>query len=93
MRALDVPFRPGGGDYFDCHSTPRSGSRVCERCATLRLLPGHDLKLITAIGRHGLARRPSGTDVFIFDPKPLLGIWPDIGDYGSDEIAIQDSLF
>jgi len=60
----------------------------------LRLLRGrHDLELITAIGRHILARRPGGTDVFIFDPKPLFGIWPDIGDYGSDEIAIQDSLF
>lgn len=53
----------------------------------------HDLELITAVGRHLIARRPGGTDVFAFDPLPLFGIWLDLGDYGSDEIAIQDSLF
>ena len=60
----------------------------------LRITHGrHDLECITAIGRHILARRPGGNDVFLIDPAPLYGIWLDLGDYGSDEIAIQDSLF
>ena len=60
----------------------------------LRLIKGsHDLECITAVGRHILARRPGGDDVFVIDPAPLYGIWLDEGDYGSDEIAIQDSLF
>lgn len=60
----------------------------------LRLQRGrHDLELITAVGRHLIARRPAGSDVFAFDPMPLYGTWLDTGDYGSDEIAIQDTLF
>lgn len=60
----------------------------------LRLHQGrHDLELITAVGRLLIARRPGGSDIFAFDPLPLFGIWLDLGDYGSDEIAIQDSLF
>lgn len=53
----------------------------------------HDLELVTAVGRLLLARRPNGADVFVLDPAPLFGIWLEIGDFGSDEIAIQDSLF
>lgn len=53
----------------------------------------HDLELITAVGRHLLAQRPDGDDIFVLDPAPLYGLWLDLGDYGSDEIAIQDSLF
>ena len=60
----------------------------------LRLQRGrHDLELITAIGRHLLVRKPAGRDVFVIDPAPLFGVWLDIGNYGSDEFAIQDSLF
>jgi hypothetical protein len=60
----------------------------------LRVLRGsHDLELITAVGRHLVAQRPGGTDAFVLDPQPLFGVWPEIGDFGSDEIAIQDSLF
>jgi len=60
----------------------------------LRVLRGsHDLELITAVGRHLVARRPGGADTFVFDPQPLFGVWLELGDYGSDEIAIQDSLF
>jgi hypothetical protein len=53
----------------------------------------HDLEVITAVGRALLVRRASGDDVFAIDPAPLFGLRLDIGDYGSDEIAIQDSLF
>ena len=58
------------------------------------LLDGaHDLQVVTAIGRVLLVRRPHADDVFAIDPAPLFGIELDIGDYGSAEIAIQDSLF
>ncbi len=53
----------------------------------------HDLQMITAIGRHLLVHRSDGNDVFAVDPAPLFGVRLDIGDFGSDEIAIQDSLF
>lgn len=53
----------------------------------------HDLRVITAVGRHLLARRADGHDVFVIDPAVLFGIWLDMGEYGSEEIAIQDSLF
>ena len=53
----------------------------------------HDLQMITAIGRHLLVQRSNGDDVFAVDPAPLFGVRLDIGDFGSDEIAIQDSLF
>jgi len=53
----------------------------------------HDLELLAAVGRLLLARRPGGADVFVLDPAPLYGRWLDRGDFGSDEIAIQDSLF
>jgi len=53
----------------------------------------HDLEVVTAVGRHLVVRRPDGDDLFVLDPAPLFGLWLDIGDHGSDEIAIQDSLF
>ena len=53
----------------------------------------HDLVLVTAMGRLIIARRPEGHDLFVLDPAPLIGRWLDVGDYGSDEIAIQDALF
>lgn len=58
----------------------------------------HELRVLTAIGRILLARRIAadgqpGPDVFAIDPARLFGIELDIGNYGSDEIAIQDSLF
>jgi len=60
----------------------------------LRLGRGrHDLDLVTAVGRQLIARRPASDDYFAVDPLPLYGTWLDTGDYGSDEIAIQDSLF
>lgn len=60
----------------------------------LKLAQGrHDLEVITALGRLLLVGRPAGDDVFVIDPAQLFGIQLDLGDYGSDEIAIQDSLF
>ncbi|MGY9083093.1 MAG: DUF2797 domain-containing protein [Acidimicrobiales bacterium] len=53
----------------------------------------HDLYLVTAIGRHILVKRADGDDVFVIDPSPLFGVRLDIGEFGSDEITIQDSLF
>ena len=53
----------------------------------------HDLEVVTAVGRALLVRRPVSDDVFAVDPAPLFGIELDMGDYGSAEIAIQDSLF
>lgn len=53
----------------------------------------HDLHALTAVGRHLLVKRADGDDVFAIDPAPLFGVCFEIGDFGSDEIAIQDSLF
>jgi len=53
----------------------------------------HDLHVITAVGRALLVGRSDGSDVFAIDPAPLYGLRLAMGDYGSDEIAIQDSLF
>ena len=38
-------------------------------------------------------KRADGDDVFVIDPSPLFGVRLDIGEFGSDEITIQDSLF
>ncbi|MEM7094770.1 MAG: hypothetical protein AAF567_17330 [Actinomycetota bacterium] len=62
----------------------------------------HDLAIRSAIGRLLLVTRgpsadPGGGaspgDVFAIDPAPLFGRVLDMGEYGSEEIAIQDSLF
>jgi len=53
----------------------------------------HDLRVVTAIGRHLIVTRSNGDDHFVVDPAPLFGLWLDMGDFGSGEIAIQDSLF
>lgn len=53
----------------------------------------HDLEIVTAVGRVVLARRPGSDDVFALDPAPLFGLKLPLGNYGSDEIVIQDSLF
>ena len=53
----------------------------------------HDLRVVTAVGRHLLVHRADGDDVFAVDPASLFGVRVQIGDFGSDEIAIQDALF
>ena len=85
VTSLNEPWRHPMADNPDVH-------RAIEY--PLRLQRGrHDLELVTAVGRHLIARRPDGDDVFVIDPMPLYGIWLEVGDFGSDEIAIQDSLF
>jgi len=60
----------------------------------LKLRSGsHDLEIVGAIGRVCAARRPGTTDVFAIDPGELFGIKIETGNFASDEIAIQDSLF
>jgi len=54
---------------------------------------GHDLELVTAVGRSVIARRPGSDDMFAFDLAPLFGLVLTMGDAVSDEITIQDSLF
>lgn len=54
---------------------------------------GHDLELVTAIGRSAIARRPDSDDWFAFDLAPLFGLQLPMGGAVSDEITIQDSLF
>lgn len=54
---------------------------------------GHDLELVTAVGRTAIGHRPGGTDMFAFDLGPLFGLCLEMGGAVSDEITIQDSLF
>jgi len=60
----------------------------------LRLDHGsHDLVLQHAVGRVAIASRSGGADRFALDLQPLFGVELELGDFESDEIAIQDSLF
>lgn len=60
----------------------------------LRLGSGnHDLEIVGMVGRVAAARRPASADVFAIDLQDLFGIELETGDFESDEIAIQDSLF
>lgn len=54
---------------------------------------GHDLEVVTAVGRTAIARRPGSDDWFAFDLGPLFGLQLTMGGAVSDEITIQDSLF
>jgi len=54
---------------------------------------GHDLELVTAVGRTAIARRPGTDDAFPIDLGPVFGLQLEMGGAVSDEIAIQDSLF
>jgi len=60
----------------------------------LKLSSGqHDLEVVGACGRMVAVTRPSSDDTFIADLGQLYGIELDVGDYESDELAVQDSLF
>lgn len=60
----------------------------------LKLRSGsHDLEVVAAVGRIAAVRRPDTIDVFVIDLQELYGIDLELGDFESDEIAIQDSLF
>jgi hypothetical protein len=53
----------------------------------------HDLDVIDACGRIVAIRRPDHADVFVTDLQRLFGIELELGDFGSDEVAVQDRLF
>lgn len=53
----------------------------------------HDLECIDACGRMIAVRRPDTGDEFIADLGRLYGVELALGDYESDELAVQDSLF
>lgn len=53
----------------------------------------HDLECIDACGRMVAVRRPDTRDEFIADLGRLYGVQLALGDYESDELAVQDSLF
>lgn len=60
----------------------------------LRLDTGsHDLEVVAACGRLVALRRPRSDDTFVADLAKLFGIELALGDYQSDELAVQDSLF
>ncbi len=54
----------------------------------------HDVEVVDAIGRVVALRRGSGAeDVFLADIGVLFGVVLEIGDHGSPEFVVQDSLF
>lgn len=53
----------------------------------------HDFRIIGACGRIAVVTRPSSDDRFAVDLQPLFGVRLTLGDFDSDEIAIQDALF
>lgn len=60
----------------------------------LRLDAGqHDLEVVAACGRIAVVQRRGTTDVFAADLGQLFGVELALGDYQSDELAVQDSLF
>lgn len=53
----------------------------------------HDLEVVAACGRMVVVQRVGTADTFIVDLGQLYGVELAIGDYESDELAVQDSLF
>ncbi len=56
----------------------------------------HDVDVVDAIGRIVALRRGSGVaggDVFLADVGALFGVVLEVGDHGSPEFVVQDSLF
>ncbi|MGI9625178.1 MAG: hypothetical protein ACR2PK_20295, partial [Acidimicrobiales bacterium] len=53
----------------------------------------HDLVCVAACGRMVSLRRPSTGDRFVADLGQLFGVELTLGDFESDELAVQDSLF
>lgn len=86
IEAADMPW-----------TNPVAGNHVWGNLYKYPLQPAtgaHDLEIVAALGRIAAVRRPGpGTDVFAFDLQALYGVELEIGDFTSDEIAIQDSLF
>ena len=53
----------------------------------------HDLEVLAACGRLVAVRRPDDGDTFVADLGRLFGVELELGDFGSDEVAVQDALF
>lgn len=53
----------------------------------------HDLEVVAALGRFVAVQRPGFGDLFVADLQQLYGIELELGDFPSDELAVQDSLF
>lgn len=80
----------------DSWHNPATGSAELDRLHRypLKLTSGqHDLRLVTAIGSLVIATRSEGDDRFAINLKGIFGVEVETGDFASDEIAIQDSLF
>ncbi len=60
----------------------------------LRLDSGcHDLEVLAACGRLVAVRRAGTADTFVADLGQLFGVELELGDFDSDALAVQDSLF
>lgn len=53
----------------------------------------HDLEVVEACGRLVAVRRPGSSDTFVFDLQRVYGVQLELGQFTSDELAVQDSLF
>ena len=79
------PWTFPGGDAAIWHSLHRY---------PVRLDTGqHDLEVVAACGRIAVVQRRGTADVFAADIGQVFGIELRLGDYESDELAVQDSLF
>jgi len=85
VRPLDDHWRhprADAGDWSRLHRYPidlRTGA--------------HDLDVLNACGRLIAVTRPGSSDQFVADLQPLYGIELELGDFGSEPLAVQDSLF
>lgn len=53
----------------------------------------HDLEIRAIVGRMVAVARPASPDLFAIDLQKLFGVELPLGEFVSDEIVIQDSLF
>ncbi len=94
-------LRHGMGDrrieaYSEAWSFPGSGRPVWGGLHRYpaRLDGGqHDLEVRAACGRMMVVERRGTSDVFVADIGQLYGVQLSLGNYESDELAVQDSLF
>ena len=77
-------------------NNPRAGNAAFVRTHRypLDLADGtHDFEVIDACGPVIAITRPASSDVFVTSFKPITGLMLATGDFESDTIALQDSLF
>ena len=91
-RMDDIRLEAASVDWCSPSGTDTTWSSVHKY--PLKLESGnHDLEVLSACGRLVAIRRPGGGDIFVADLGRLYGIELEIGDFGSDELAVQDALF